>query len=133
MGAIGQAKTGGRKKGTPNKRATIDANAIAEQMGVNPFEILLFIAKGDWRALGYKSGTLTAYTVNGDPYEVDVIQLDHRLSASKEACTYLMPKRKALEVQLKSKVEEDAEAFQALSAEKQAELLEAEAKRLRGS
>lgn len=132
MGAVGQPKTGGRKKGTPNKRATIDANAIAERMNVNPFEILLSIAAGDWESLGYPSATTTRYSQSGEPYTVDVIELGDRLSAAKDACTYLMPKRKALEVNIKSEIEEQAEAFEQFSDEKKAELLEAEAKRLRG-
>jgi hypothetical protein len=65
-------------------------------LGVDPFEILLLFAKGDWKGLGYKSETVVKYS-HGNPYKTDVITADHRLKAASEASQYLHPKRKAIE------------------------------------
>lgn len=80
-------KTGGRKKGTPNK-LTQDLHQIAEELGVNPFEILLRFAKGDYEALN-----LPECTSFGAP----TIPPELRQKAAKDACEYLFPKRKAIE------------------------------------
>ena len=61
----------GRKKGTPNK-STLDLHAICERLGVNPFE------------------KLVEYIVH--PCDTEI-----RLAALKEICSYLYPKRKAVE------------------------------------
>ncbi len=78
----GSQKSGGRKAGTPNKK-TQSLEDKAREMEVDPFEILLRVAKGDWRGLGYKE---------------NVISLETRLKAASEACTYLFPKRKAIQI-----------------------------------
>lgn len=61
----------GRKKGTPNKR-TFNANALAEEMGVDPLKVLL---------------TLCSHRDPG-------IQL----GAAKEAAKYLYTQKRAVEV-----------------------------------
>lgn len=82
MRPIGSPKTkgSGRQKGTPNKK-TLDAQAQADKLGINPFEILLLHAAGNWQELGY----------NED------IPIDIRVRCVIESCQYLHPKRKALE------------------------------------
>lgn len=77
-------KKGGRKAGVPNK-ATISAKLLAEKMGVDPFEILLHIANGNYIALGFKETEACRLT------------LDHRLLAAKEAVKYLRPQLRAIE------------------------------------
>lgn len=72
-------KTGGRQKGTPNKD-TSQLAQLAQQLDVDPFEILLLFASGDFMSLG-----------------INEVTPDQRLKAATEACTYLHPKRKALE------------------------------------
>jgi hypothetical protein len=86
----------GRKKGTPNK-LTVDAQAKAKELGVDPFSILCWFASGDWRSLGYDSETETRYAEGGVAYEVRIITPDHRLKAAMEVLQYLLPKRKAAE------------------------------------
>lgn len=100
MRPAGSKKTpgSGRKKGTPNKD-TIPLEEKAKEIGVDPFEILLKFAKGDWEGLGFKSATITRIGKNGEAYEVDAITPDHRLKAASEACQYLYPKRKAILVE----------------------------------
>lgn len=95
----------GRKAGTPNK-ATQDLMAKCEAMGLDVFEAMIELAQ---------SG----------PLEVRIIML-------KELAGYLYPKRKALEVSMPSEIDRAAEEFQQLPPEKQAEMLEAQAKKIRG-
>ncbi len=77
----GRAKSGGRKPGSPNriKRELIEK---AEELGVDPFEVLLMIAKGDCEGLGIKTGG---------------ISLSERLKAAAEAAQYLFPKLRGVE------------------------------------
>lgn len=71
----------GRKAGTPNKSA-VDLQEIADRIGVNIFEVLCLIAKGDMAALG----------------EEKKIDINARLGAAKEAAKYLYSQRKAVEL-----------------------------------
>lgn len=91
-------KLSGSRKGVPNKR-TQEAQEIAERLGIDPFQILLNFAVGDWKALGYKSPTSTRF-VGETMIEEDVISPDLRASSAKAACEYLYPKRKAIEHQI---------------------------------
>jgi len=77
----GHKRYGGRVAGTPNK-STINLSEIAERVGVDPFEILLLFAKGDYKALGYS-----------EPIEQSI-----RAKCASDACQYLHSKKKALEV-----------------------------------
>lgn len=100
MGAKGKPRDpgSGRKPGTPNKN-TQDLMAKCEELQCDPFQILLYVAKADWKALGYESGqkVKTISEDNGPIFE-DQITLEARLKAAKDLCEYLYPKRKALEV-----------------------------------
>lgn len=82
-------KTGGRKKGTPNKRS-LEIEAICEKLDCNPFEILLLFAKGDAKALGYMGAT------PGAP--APTIAQDIRAKAAAEASKYLYSQKKAVEL-----------------------------------
>ena len=75
----------GRPHGSVNKRRQ-SLHDKAEQLGVEPFEILLLMAKGDWKALG----------------EVDGIPVTVRADAAAEACAYLYTKIKPQEIEYKS-------------------------------
>lgn len=85
----------GRKPGTLNK----DKLALIEQaaqLGVDPFEFLCLVVKGDWKALGLKEieTNMGSHTVWLPP-EVD---FDKRFQAAKELCNYLHPKRQSVKV-----------------------------------
>lgn len=70
MSTLGHPRYGGRAKGTPNKK-TLDLHAKCAAKGIDPFELLLeFCGEA--------------------PMEI-------RLAALKEICSYLYPKRKAIE------------------------------------
>ena len=89
---------GGRKKGTPNKNRQVLLDK-AKELGVDPFQILLLFAKGDWKALGYDSAeTVTAITKDGQKIFADRISPELRQKSAKDASEYLYPKRKAVEL-----------------------------------
>jgi len=91
-------KTGGRQKGTVNKK-TEELMDISKRLKVNPFEILLLFAKGDWKALGYKAETVTKYYGETSNEEY-VISPELRSQSAGKAVEYLYPKRKATEMTL---------------------------------
>ena len=74
-------KYGGRKAGTPNKRASVQE--ICERHGVNPIEVLVEMCKPIEPGL--------------PPQEI-MSRVANRFAAAKELCQYLYPKQKALEV-----------------------------------
>ena len=90
-------RRGGRKKGTANK-SSLPLLEKADALGIDPFEILLYFAKGDWKKLGYKKKTKEIGIGMGNTIEVDVIEPELRASAAKSACEYIHPKRKALDI-----------------------------------
>jgi hypothetical protein len=85
MAGRGQPRTGGRQKGTPN-RATKDFQERMEELqrqGLDscPIRVLMELASGK--------------TIDGDEIEVDAAV---RGRAAAELCSYIYPKRKAIEV-----------------------------------
>ena len=90
--------TWGRKKGTPNKKSLPLAERAAA-MGVDPFEILLRFAAGDWKGLGYSNeNIMTGVDRFGIAVTKPTIDPGLRERAAEGACEYLHPKRKAIEV-----------------------------------
>ena len=87
----------GRKKGSKNLKS-FNAEILAHQLGVDPVEILLRFADGDWKGLGYKSQTTIAYTGQGIEYEKYEIEAETRMLAAKEAAKYLYSPKKIIEV-----------------------------------
>jgi hypothetical protein len=81
---------GGRPKGIPNKR-TQETTKIAEELGVDPFRVLLYMA-GDMYMELYPTFKLKP----GE--EPPHIPMDIRKDAAKEAVKYLYPQKKAVEV-----------------------------------
>lgn len=89
-------KTGGRQKGSPNKVNGL-ARDLAEKLGINPLEILLYFAAGDWESLGYPGPILLKITADG-AHEMDRISAEMRKSAASDASKYLYPMQKAVEL-----------------------------------
>lgn len=94
-----RAARAGRRAGTPN-RATQTLQEIADSLGVNPFQILLYFAKGDYEALGLMKPSQKLYDENGEELNIEIpqISLELRQKSAKDACEYLYPKRKSIEV-----------------------------------
>lgn len=95
----------GRKKGTTNKNS-LSLKEKAEELGVDPFEVLLMFCKGDWEGLGYKSGEQLKAGKGGETYYVDTITSDQRLKASSEACKYLHPTLKSIDAVVKTQTDD---------------------------
>lgn len=92
----GHKKAGGRPKGSKNKDSVF-VQEKAKELGINPFEVLLYFAAGDWKSLGYKSETFIRYGAQGIQNEEFTIEPNTRAKAAGEACQYLYPKLKAVE------------------------------------
>ncbi len=99
MGAPkGHGRYGGRKKGTPNKKGQALADKAAS-MGIDPFEVVLLYAKGDWKSLGYDSSVYVKESADGSTTTLGyVISPELRAKCAQDACQYLHPKRKAIEI-----------------------------------
>lgn len=95
----------GSRLGSPNQ-FKMDAQAKAKELGIDPFEILLLFAGEKWEELGYKSPEMQKVTKDGSAVFVDRIPPELRVQAAKEAAQYILPKRKALEFELKDIPEE---------------------------
>lgn len=86
----------GRKPGTVNRR-TQEAAELAERLGVNPLEILLLFAKGDWKALGYDSPDRVRM-VNDTIITEPIISAELRSTSASKAVEYIYAKKKAVDV-----------------------------------
>lgn len=87
----------GRPKGARSKINQL-AHEKAEEMGVDPFKVLLMFAKGDWKALGYATETYISKTgKDGDTLSYHV-EPNTRAKCASDACRYLHPTQKAVEI-----------------------------------
>lgn len=90
-------RLGGRTKGTPNK-LTQDILSRAEELGVDPFKIMLLFAGDKWKELGYDSSIYVKESRDGETTTIGyTIPPELRLHAAKEAAKYMYPQRKAIE------------------------------------
>lgn len=123
----------GKKKGQPN-RVTREAIDKAQELNIDPFEVLLHFAKGDWQALGYQYPTKTIKVAGGVEYEVDIITPEARLGAAKEAVQYLIPKRRSLEIDSNINLEmaKKAQEYSELTKNEQIKVMREELKILEG-
>lgn len=120
----GSPKHGGRKKGTPNRdRAPVIQKA--RELGIDPFEVLLLFAAGDWQRLGYEAEKIIKYSkdVQNEEYTIDPAV---RMKAAAEACQYLYPKRKA--IQFEDKTKKTKTGFEKFSDQELAEIAKKEFK-----
>jgi len=87
----------GRPKGCKNKR-NLEVEAIAARFAINPFEVLMMIAAGDWKGLGFKTKTTKVFTASGAMNEVENVPLNERNQAAKEASKYLYSQKNKVEL-----------------------------------
>lgn len=121
MAGIGRTNPkAGRKKGTPNKDKA-PVKEMASRLGVDPLEILLLYAKGDWKALGYESEKITVYSrdYSNEKYVIDPAV---RMSAAADACRYMYPQLKQIDAQVKMSASDADQAGSEYSNEEIAEL-----------
>lgn len=88
---------GGRKAGSKNKR-TIIVEEIAARFDVDPFEVLMMVAAGDWKGLGFDSASKVSYTSAGIEFVEPNIKLSDRVQAAKEASKYLYSQKQSVAV-----------------------------------
>lgn len=86
----------GRPKGAINSRKR-HLDELAIRLDVDPMEILLRFAKGDWEGLGYESKTRIKYS-GETRWEEDIISTGDRIQAAKESAQYMYAKLKTIEV-----------------------------------
>lgn len=87
----------GRPKGSKNQR-TLMVEEIAAQFDIDPFQVLMMVAAGDWKGLGYDSATRTSFAASGIEFEEPNIKLSDRVTAAKEACKYLYAAKQSVAV-----------------------------------
>lgn len=90
-------KVGGSRKGIPNKDTTYLMELLSKH-NFDPAELLILVAKGDYKALGYDRPTYTKQGYQGIEMEEYHITMDHRIDASKTLTAHVYPKRKAVEI-----------------------------------
>lgn len=86
-----------RPLGSKNKR-TADLDDIIDASPLGLLDAYLAVMNGDWKALGYETGTTTKWLPSGIEIEEDRITLDHRTSAMKELMKYRYAQKRAVEV-----------------------------------
>ncbi len=90
-----EARTSGRKKGTPNKR-TLEIAKRLEKLGCDPLEFLARVVLG-------KEKADLAWTDKATG-KIEIVEvgpnLDQKIQAAKELAQYIAPKRKAIEIDM---------------------------------
>jgi len=86
---------GGRIKGVKNKR-TRTIEEIAAKFDIDPFQVLMMVAAGDWKGLGYDAPSKISYTNAGIEFEEPNIKLSDRVQAAKEASKYLYSQKQSV-------------------------------------
>jgi hypothetical protein len=86
---------GGRPKGVKNTR-TRTIEEIAAKFDIDPFEVLMMIAAGDWEGLGFAAKSRTSFTPQGIEIEEDNVPLAQRCQAAKEAAKYLYSQKQSV-------------------------------------
>ena len=81
----------GRKPGTPNKDTAM-IQELVDKLDMHPAEVLAHVATGNAVALGLvEAGSHPADSILAIPISL-------RVKAASELCSYLLPKRKAVEI-----------------------------------
>lgn len=93
----GNKLSNGRPKGARNKTVQVVEDLVTK-LDVDPLEVLMLFAKGDWKALGYEAASTIAYTSAGIEYEKPTISTDNRIQAATSAVKYIYSQKKAIEL-----------------------------------
>lgn len=67
---------------------------IAEKMAMDPLEVLMMFAAGDWQGLGYDNSVYHMEKPDGSIKMGYVIPPELRMNAAKEAAQYIYAKKK---------------------------------------
>lgn len=88
-------KTGGRVKGTLNKKSQ-EVEETCKRLGLNVIERMAHIAMANAEALGYVSNTVTKVGKNGETYEEDRITIRDSIDALKFLGNKIYPDVKSM-------------------------------------
>ncbi len=91
-----QSGNAGRPKGSTSA-LTRRMRELAENMNVDPFEILLHFANGDWKALGYASEKYISNIDKNGATEKFTIDPAVRAKSAAEAVQYIAPKLRSID------------------------------------
>jgi hypothetical protein len=91
------SKGNGRPKGSKTRIVQL-ADDLVTKLDVDPLEVLMLFAKGDWEALGYDSKETICYNSAGQEYSKLTVTPEMRVSAAREAVKYIYCQRKAVEL-----------------------------------
>jgi len=78
---------------------------LLAKVNVDPLEVLLKFAAGDWKGLGYESEVYHHEKADGSVRMGYVITPELRLQAAKEASQYLYPKKKEAEEPVQEEID----------------------------
>lgn len=98
----------GRKKGTTNAKTKL-VEETAKRLGIDPFEVTLLFAKGDWSSLGYENECYFSENASGSTKLNYVISPDLRAKCAMDACKYLYSQKRDVEISNK-----DGEGFKVI-------------------
>ena len=87
----------GRKKGTKNK-FTFNAEMLARDLGIDPLEICIHIAAGNWEEAGFKEEFIFVEKPDGAVTARPCIMPEMRLAAAKEAARYMYSTKQAVQL-----------------------------------
>lgn len=97
----------GRPKGAIS-RFSRQVEEITTRLQVDPLEILLLFAKGDWETLGYDTGVIIKESQSGEggTFMEYTISPELRAQCAAKACEYVYPKKKSIEVKQANALDE---------------------------
>jgi hypothetical protein len=88
-------KTGGRQRGTPNKKNQ-ELLELAKELDCNPAKILMHFAMNDTEALGLPE-LITKTNKSGDTWEEPTISPELQKAAASDLMPYMYGKRKPVD------------------------------------
>ena len=109
----------GRPKGSKNKHNK-NVDEIAARYNLQPFDVLMMVAAGDWKGLGYDAPTRTSFAASGIEFEEPVIKISDRIHAAKEASKYLYSAKQSISIdvnQIHKMSDDEFEKFKAQTIE----------------
>lgn len=86
----------GRPPGSKNIK-TFNVEEIASRFELEPIEVLMMIANGDWHGLGYSAPTKITFTPQGLEVEEEHVNIAERSKAAVAAARYLYSPKQAVD------------------------------------
>lgn len=87
----------GRQKGAKGKM-NFNAMELAQELGIDPLEFLLRMARGDYEYFGFTEPNKVSYTNAGIEFEEPNLKMSDRVTCAKEAAKYLHSAKQAMAI-----------------------------------